>query len=65
VELGLWQGEYLAMELPWLRWWDSQGNLLLNGDERAELERQKAELERQKSDRLAAQLRALGIEPEA
>jgi hypothetical protein len=58
VELGLWQGEYLAMELPWLRWWDSQGNLLLNGDERAELERQK-------SDRLAAQLRALGIEPEA
>jgi len=65
VELGLWQGEYLAMELPWLRWWDSQGNLLLNGDERAELERQKAELERQKSDRLSAQLRALGIEPEA
>jgi hypothetical protein len=58
VELGLWQGEYLAMELPWLRWWDSQGNLLLNGDERAELERQK-------SDRLAAQLRALGVEPEA
>ncbi|MFM7408291.1 MAG: Uma2 family endonuclease [Cuspidothrix sp.] len=64
VELGLWQGEYQNMELPWLRWWDSQGNLLLDGNERAELERQKAELERQKSDRLAAQLRALGIEPE-
>jgi Uma2 family endonuclease len=57
VELGLWQGQYQNMELPWLRWWDSQGNLLLDGNERAELERQK-------SDRLAAQLRALGVEPE-
>jgi len=51
VELGLWQSEYLAMDLPWLRWWDLQGNLLLTGEERA--------------NRLAAQLRALGIEPEA
>ena len=51
IELGLWQGEYQNMELPWLRWWDLQGNLLLTGEERA--------------NRLAAQLRALGIEPEA
>ena len=51
VELGLWQGEYQNAELPWLRWWDLQGNLLLTGEERA--------------NRLAAQLRALGIEPEA
>jgi Uma2 family endonuclease len=51
VELGLWQGEYQNIELPWLRWWDLQGNLLLTGEERA--------------NRLAAQLRALGIEPEA
>ncbi|BAZ28286.1 hypothetical protein NIES4074_07170 [Cylindrospermum sp. NIES-4074] len=51
VELGLWQGEYQNMELPWLRWWDLQGNLLLTGEERA--------------NRLAAQLRALGVEPEA
>lgn len=35
----------------WLRWWDSEGKLLLTGDERA--------------DRLAAQLRALGVNPEA
>lgn len=46
------------MELPWLRWWDLQGNLLLTGEERAELERQRA-------DRLTAQLRSLGIEAEA
>ncbi|MBD2629571.1 Uma2 family endonuclease [Trichormus variabilis] len=58
VELGLWQGEYQNAELPWLRWWDFQGNLLLTGEERAEQESQR-------SDRLAAQLRALGIEPEA
>lgn len=35
VELGIWQGRYDEMELPWLRWWDNQGNLLLTGDERA------------------------------
>jgi hypothetical protein len=51
VELGIWQGEYQNMELPWLRWWDLQGNLLLTGEERA--------------DRLTAQLRSLGVEPEA
>ncbi|AFZ56880.1 Uma2 family endonuclease [Anabaena cylindrica FACHB-243] len=51
IELGLWQGEYQNAELPWLRWWDLQGNLLLSGEERA--------------NRLAEQLRALGVEPEA
>lgn len=72
VELGIWQGEYLNVELPWLRWWDLQGNLLLIGEERAERERQRgdrlaaqSERERQRGDRLAAQLRSLGIEPEA
>jgi Uma2 family endonuclease len=72
VELGIWQGEYLNVELPWLRWWDLQGNLLLTGEERAERERQRgdrlaaqSERERQRADRLAAQLRSLGIEPEA
>ena len=78
VELGIWQGTYQNMELPWLRWWDLDGNLLLDGHETAEYERQRAESERQraenerqqaeyekeKSDRLIAQLRALGVEPE-
>ncbi len=57
VELGLWLGVYQNVELPWLRWWDLQGNLLLSGDERAEQERQRAEQESQRADRLAAQLR--------
>ena len=50
-------GEYQNVELPWLRWWDLQGNLLSTGDE--------TEQERQRGDRLAAQLRSLGNEPEA
>lgn len=43
VELGLWQGTYLQQEQLWLRWWDSEGNLLFIGQERAELEKQRAE----------------------
>ena len=39
------------MELPWLRWWDLDGNLLLDGHETAEYERQRAENEKEKSDR--------------
>lgn len=57
VELGIWQGEYQNAELPWLRWWDLQGNLLLTGEERAEQECQR-------NERLVAQLRVLGVEPE-
>ncbi len=64
VELGIWQGEYQNVELPWLRWWDSAGNLLLTGNERAEMEAQRAEMEAQRAERLAAQLRALGVTPE-
>jgi hypothetical protein len=55
----------------WLSWWDDRGNLLLWGSElvererqRTELEHQRAEEERQHIDRLAVQLRAVGIEPD-
>lgn len=48
--LGLWQGSRENLTGYWLRWWDQEGKLLLWGFERAE--------------RLAAQLRAAGIEPE-
>jgi hypothetical protein len=64
VELGIWQGEYQNVELPWLTWWDLDGNLLLSREEPAEREYQRAEQERQKKDRLIAQLRSLDIEPE-
>jgi hypothetical protein len=59
------------MEFPWLRWWDTRGNLLLTAEERLEQEQQEKELAqqqaeqaRQRAERLAAQLRALGVEPE-
>jgi Uma2 family endonuclease len=72
VELGIWQGEYQNATLPWLRWWDISGNLLLTGEERAK----QAELllgqtevilkqERSRAERLAAHLKSLGIDPEA
>ncbi|MBW4668326.1 MAG: Uma2 family endonuclease [Cyanomargarita calcarea GSE-NOS-MK-12-04C] len=65
VELGIWQGLYQNAELPWLRWWDAEGNLLLIGEERAEVERQKRERIVEKLRGLSPeQLEALGINPE-
>ncbi|GFZ94972.1 hypothetical protein CYANOKiyG1_05990 [Okeania sp. KiyG1] len=43
VELGLWQGNYDNQFMLWLRWWDAEGNLLLIGNERAEIEKARAE----------------------
>jgi len=58
VELGIWPGRFLYPEdnVPWLRWWDAQGNLLPTGDERAEQERERAEQERERAE--AARQRA-------
>jgi len=43
VELGLWEGSYQNQTQIWLRWWDLDGNLLLIGSERAEIEKHRAE----------------------
>ncbi|QSJ14398.1 Uma2 family endonuclease [Nostoc sp. UHCC 0702] len=68
VELGIWQGRYQNMELPWLRWWDEQGNLLLTGEERADQtelllqqERQQRELAEQRAEQLAQKLKDMGV----
>jgi Uma2 family endonuclease len=50
VELGIWQGQYQNVTLPWLRWWDAEGNLLLTGEARADQERERAEQERERAD---------------
>lgn len=63
--LGIWQGSRENRTGYWLRWWDERGELLLWGSELAQQERQRAEQERQRAERLAAQLRSLGVEPEA
>ncbi|NJS13055.1 MAG: Uma2 family endonuclease, partial [Microcoleus sp. CSU_2_2] len=78
VELGVWSGSYQNQAQQWLRWWDSEGNLLLTGSERARLESLRVEQERQRADaesqradrereqkeRLAAYLRSQGIDPD-
>ena len=64
VELGIWRGVYQNMELPWLRWWDAEGNLLLTGWEMTRLSEVRLEQERARSERLAEQLRSAGIEPD-
>ena len=55
--LGTWSGDRAGRSGAWLRWWDSSGNLLLWGNELAAKEKERAE-------KLLAQLRAAGIEPE-
>jgi Uma2 family endonuclease len=66
--LGLWTGVYQGIERQWLRWYDSLGHWVLTPVEReaqqVQQERRQAEKQRQRAERLAAQLRALGVEPD-
>jgi hypothetical protein len=87
--LGVWEGSYKNVNMPWLRWYDKNGNWVLTPAEsekqradqerqranqekqradqekqRADQEKQRADQERQKTEKLIAQLRALGVEPE-
>ncbi|MGF1601444.1 MAG: Uma2 family endonuclease [Thermosynechococcaceae cyanobacterium] len=54
--LGTWSGPRLGQTINWLRWWDTDGNLLLWSSEQTVQEREKAE-------KLAAKLRELGVDP--
>ena len=60
VEIGVWNGHFAAMTLPWLRWWDAQGNMLLTGHEIAELEREAQEQEREAKEQARRQTRKGG-----
>ncbi|MEA5620476.1 Uma2 family endonuclease [Cronbergia sp. UHCC 0137] len=75
--LGVWQGIYQNhnSQQPWLRWYDGTGNWVLTPTEvqqqiatqerqRTAQERQRAEQEKHQKERLIAQLRAMGIEPD-
>lgn len=61
LHLGTWVGEYQKVTGKWLRWYDLEGNLIPLPEE---IERQRADTERQRAEKLAAKLRALGIDPE-
>lgn len=62
--LCLWEGAYCGFEATWLRWCDERKQVLPTGEERAKDEKKRAESAEQRAARLAAQLRALGIEPD-
>ncbi|MFB2773237.1 Uma2 family endonuclease [Pelatocladus sp. BLCC-F211] len=51
--LGLWQGTYQGIDRLWLRWYDVNGNWIATP----------VEQERQRTERLAAKLRELGMNP--
>jgi Uma2 family endonuclease len=69
--LTLWRGQFENCDAEWLRWCDRDGRVIPTGAERAEHERERAEHERERADeaqvraeRLAAQLRDLGVTPD-
>ena len=64
VELGLWQGSYQNQTMLWLRWWDSEGNLLLTGTERASLAEQALSTEAQARRDAIPRLLAMGLNTE-
>ncbi len=78
LELLPWEGVFETCAERWLRWHDARGALIPTGDERAaderaraetekaraEIEKVRADDEKARADRLAAKLRALGVDPD-
>ena len=64
LSLKIWRGRFENVEDDWIRWCDAEGNLILSGVERAEIETERAEFEHQRAERMAEKLRELGIDVE-
>jgi Uma2 family endonuclease len=69
--LGAWRGLKEGHNGYWLRWWDAEGNLLpwaveqlAQAQQQTDAEKQRADAAQLKADRLAAILRAQGINPD-
>lgn len=62
--IGREQGNYEGWTREWLYWYDQDGRRFSSPDEVRQLAQQQAEQERQRAEKLATQLRALGIEPD-
>jgi Uma2 family endonuclease len=77
--LRLWEGRHEGQKETWLRWIDSDGNLIATGAERAGKEAQRANEEgkrandeaqraneeAQRAEKFAARLRELGVDPDS
>ena len=59
--LGVWEGTHESRTGYWLRWWNSEGELLLWSEERAQQERLRGDREYDRAQRLAEKLRQAGI----
>ncbi len=66
----LWEGRFEGILDKWLRWRDPEANLILLGEESAEREREMANRESEQAnrenegaERLAAELKSMGIDP--
>ena len=55
---------YSFLGKRWLRWYDGAGNWILTPEESQRQQAEQITVERQRADRLLAQLRALGVEPD-
>ncbi len=62
--LGLWHGRHQGLERKWLRWYDADKNWFPTFAERAEQEKHRAEQEKYQKEKLLAQLKAIGVEPD-
>ncbi|MEB3342046.1 hypothetical protein [Okeania sp.] len=60
--LGTWEGTIRDESAVWLRFYDQQGNLVLDFGEQ---QHQRAEEQQQRAERLAAKLKELGIDPDS
>lgn len=62
--LTLWEGVFEGKQDVWLRWCNNKNHVLPTGAERAESAEQRAQTAEQRAEQLAAQLKALGIDPD-
>jgi Uma2 family endonuclease len=65
LEYGLWHGTWNESLRLWLRFWDTQGQLLLTPDEARDQIQLRAEQAEQAKRKAFEKLRELGIDPEA
>jgi hypothetical protein len=55
----------MGYEREWLHWYDEVGERLPTPEDRIQQQQAIAQQERDRAERLAAKLRALGVEPDA